>query len=164
MARRVLERRQVLPVPISEAWLFFSSPRNLALITPPDMGFAISEPFDGSPLHDGQVIKYVVKPLFGVPVTWVTSIEGPEPPYRFVDVQVKGPFKYWRHEHTFRGVDEGTLVLDRVEYELPLGLLGELVHGVLVRKRLERIFDFRTITLERLFNGGGGAGPEARAA
>jgi len=91
MALHVLEQEQVLPVTLEEAWSFFSTPRNLARITPPDMGFVIHEPFDDSPAHAGQRITYTVRPLFGIPLKWVTLIALAEGPYRFVDSQVQGP-------------------------------------------------------------------------
>lgn len=151
MALHVLEQEQVLPVTLEEAWSFFSTPRNLARITPPDMGFVIHEPFDDSPAHAGQRITYTVRPLFGIPLKWVTLIALAEGPHRFVDSQVKGPYKRWWHLHTFEQVEGGVLMRDRVEYELPLGPLGELAHGIFVKKRLQQIFEHRRETLKRLF-------------
>lgn len=153
MALHVLEQEQVLPISLEEAWSFFSSPRNLARITPPDMGFVIHEPFDDSPAHAGQRITYTVRPLFGIPLKWVTLIALAEGPHRFVDSQIKGPYKRWWHLHTFEGVEGGVRMRDRVEYELPLGPLGELAHVMFVRKRLQQIFAHRRETLQRLFPG-----------
>ena len=151
---RTLEREQWLPIPIEQAWDFFSSPKNLAKITPGDMGFVIREPFVDVPMHAGQRITYTVRPLFGIPLTWVTYIAMAEQPYRFVDVQVRGPYRHWWHEHTFIAKEGGTLMKDRVEYELPLGRFGDLLHGPLVKGRLKSIFDFRFRTLERIFGAG----------
>jgi ligand-binding SRPBCC domain-containing protein len=151
MAQHVLEQEQVLPISLEEAWSFFSTPRNLARITPPDMGFVIHEPFDDSPAHAGQRITYTVRPLFGIPLKWVTLIALAEGPHRFVDSQVQGPYKRWWHLHTFEPVQGGVLMRDRVEYELPLGPLGELAHGIFVKKRLQQIFEHRRETLKRLF-------------
>ncbi|HRO98183.1 MAG TPA: SRPBCC family protein [Flavobacteriales bacterium] len=153
MALHVLEQEQVLPISLEEAWSFFSSPRNLARITPPDMGFVIHEPFDDSPAHAGQRITYTVRPLFGIPLKWVTLIALAEGPHRFVDSQIKGPYKRWWHLHTFEAVEGGVRMRDRVEYELPLGPLGELAHVMFVRKRLQQIFAHRRETLQRLFPG-----------
>lgn len=153
MALHVLEQEQVLPISLEEAWSFFSSPRNLARITPPDMGFVIHEPFDDSPAHAGQLITYTVRPLFGIPLKWVTLIALAEGPHRFVDSQIKGPYKRWWHLHTFEAVEGGVRMRDRVEYELPLGPLGELAHVMFVRKRLQQIFAHRRETLQRLFPG-----------
>lgn len=151
MARHVLERSQTLPITLEQAWAFFSSPRNLAHITPPDMGFVIHEPFDDRPTHTGQRITYTVRPLFGFPMGWVTRIAEVDAPYRFVDTQEKGPYKRWHHAHTFTAVENGVHMHDRVEYELPFGLLGELVHVLLVKRKLKAIFEFRRTTLERIF-------------
>jgi len=155
MAQYVLERQQFLPIPLEEAWKFFSTPRNLAVITPPEMGFVIRQPFDNKDAYAGQRITYTVKPVLGIPLTWVTLIEDVEAPYKFVDTQLKGPYKRWWHMHTFEAVDGGVLMRDRVEYELPLGPLGDLAHGIFVKRKLKGIFDFRTTTLERMFGSSG---------
>jgi len=154
MAQYVLERQQFLPIPLAEAWKFFSTPRNLATITPPEMGFVIRQPFDEKDAYAGQRITYTVKPMLGIPLTWVTLIADVEAPYKFVDTQLKGPYKRWWHEHSFESVPGGVMMRDRVEYELPLGPLGDLAHGIFVKQKLQRIFDFRTRTLERLFGAG----------
>ena len=149
--KHTLEREQWLPIPIEEAWAFFSSPKNLAKITPDDMGFRIRGPFDNAPIHEGQKISYTVKPLFGIPLTWVTYIAIAESPRRFVDTQLKGPYRSWWHEHTFFEKDGGTLMKDKVEYELPFGPLGDMMHSLVVRGKLKDIFDFRFRTLEAHF-------------
>lgn len=151
MAQYVLEREQFLPISIEEAWKFFSTPRNLAVITPPEMGFVIRQPFDEKDAYAGQRITYTVKPVLGIPLTWVTLIEDVEAPYKFVDTQLKGPYTRWWHQHTFEPMDGGVMMRDRVEYELPLGPLGDLAHGIFVKRKLQGIFDYRTTTLERLF-------------
>ncbi|MEZ4756228.1 MAG: SRPBCC family protein [Flavobacteriales bacterium] len=155
MAQHVLERSQLLPISLEEAWSFFSTPKNLARITPPEMGFVIREPFDNAPAHAGQRITYTVKPLLGIPLTWVTLIEDVQAPHRFVDTQLKGPYKRWWHLHTFEAVEGGVLMRDRVEYELPLGPLGEIAHGIFVKQRLKHIFNYRLKTLGKLFPGTG---------
>jgi ligand-binding SRPBCC domain-containing protein len=92
-----------------------------------------------------------VSPLLGIPLKWVTLIAEAEGPHRFVDTQVQGPYKRWWHVHTFEAMEGGVLMKDRVEYELPLGPLGELAHAIFVKQRLKAIFDFRFMTLERYF-------------
>jgi ligand-binding SRPBCC domain-containing protein len=151
MGQYILERSQFLPISLEEAWNFFSSPRNLAVITPPEMGFIIREPFDDKPTYTGQRITYTVKPMLGIPLTWVTLIEQVDAPHRFVDTQITGPYKRWWHLHTFEAVEGGVMMRDRVEYELPLGPLGVLAHGIFVRQKLKDIFDFRSTTLESYF-------------
>lgn len=151
MAQHVLERSQFLPIALDQAWEFFSSPRNLAVITPPAMGFLVHEPFDDRPAHTGQRITYTVRPILRIPLTWVTLIDEVDAPHHFIDTQLKGPYKRWWHKHTFTAVHGGTMMQDRVEYELPFGPLGELAHGIFVRQQLKAIFEFRNRTLERLF-------------
>lgn len=148
---RVLEREQWLPITLEEAWAFFGSPRNLAKITPNDMGFMIRGDVKDAPVHAGQQITYTVRPLFGIPLTWVTCIAVADAPHRFVDVQLRGPYKRWWHEHTFIAKDGGVLMKDRVEYEMPWGPLGELAHRLLVKDRLKAIFDHRFKALESIF-------------
>jgi ligand-binding SRPBCC domain-containing protein len=150
--RRLLEREQFLPIPVEEAWRFFSDPRNLARITPPELGFKIHGEL-GDRTHTGQRISYTVRPLLGIPVTWVTLIEDVDAPHRFVDSQLKGPYAYWHHLHTFEAVDGGTMMRDRVEYELPFGLLGEIMHRLVVKGKLRQIFDHRRVVLEGMFPG-----------
>jgi ligand-binding SRPBCC domain-containing protein len=147
----LLEREQFLPVDVEEAWAFFSSPLNLARITPPDLGLVIRAPFDARPLHTGQRITYTVRPILGIPLTWVTLITTVERPYCFVDTQERGPYAHWRHTHTFTSLPGGTHIHDRVDYELPLGPIGRWVHSSFVRRRLAGIFDHRHQTLAGLF-------------
>lgn len=147
----VLERTQVLPIPIEQAWAFFSTPRNLARITPPELGLRIREPFDDRPAHDGQLIRYTVRPLLGIPLPWLTRIERVHAPWSFADTQLSGPYALWHHEHRFEEIPEGTRMHDRVEYALPLGMIGDLLHRPVVRGRLDRIFEFRRSALEELF-------------
>lgn len=151
MAVHVLEREQLLSTTLPAAWEFFSTPRNLARITPPELGFRILEPFNDAPAHTGQLITYTVRPLLGIPMRWVTRIEEVSAPHRFVDTQLKGPYRLWRHLHTFEAVPAGVLMRDRVEYELPMGRFGEVLHRPVVQPRLERIFAYRTTVLNELF-------------
>lgn len=147
----VFEREQLLNTTLEDAWGFFSTPRNLARITPPSLGFRTEESFNDAPAHNGQLIAYTVRPLFGVPLKWVTRIEEVKAPFRFTDSQIKGPYRSWHHLHTFTEVPGGVQTKDRVEYELPFGRLGELLHAPLIRPRLNRIFDYRSRALGRIF-------------
>lgn len=151
MRIHVLEREQWLPIPPSEAWSFFSSPRNLGRITPPEMRFVIHPPYNDEPVFKGQRIRYSVRPLFGIPLHWETLISEVIEPLSFTDEQTKGPYSLWRHTHTLTASDGGTLVNDKVEYALPLGPLGALAHMVLVKRKVEAIFDYRKNALERIF-------------
>jgi ligand-binding SRPBCC domain-containing protein len=145
-----LHRVQRVAVPHDRAFAFFARPENLARITPPWLGFRIvSEDLE---MREGLRIEYRVTPL-GVPQRWVSQITAYDPPHRFVDEQREGPYAHWHHEHRFRAVDGGTEVTDTVRYALPFGVLGRLAHGVLVRRQLESIFDYREETLPRLLEG-----------
>ncbi len=137
----MLTREQILPGAPDEVFGFFADAANLEAITPPWLGFRIVTP---KPIHmaAGTLIEYRLA-LHRIPIRWLTRIEVWEPGERFVDVQLRGPYRLWHHTHSFEARDDGTLVRDRVRYALPLGPLGELAHRALVRRDLERIFDFR---------------------
>jgi ligand-binding SRPBCC domain-containing protein len=153
--RNVLEREQLIPRPRSEVFAFFADAANLERLTPPSLRFEIRTP-PPIVMAAGTVIDYRIA-LFGVGFGWRTVIESFEPERRFVDVQVAGPYRFWRHEHTFSdGTDGteragGTLVHDRVEYEVPYGPLGRVVQALFVRRQVERIFDFRRRALAEHF-------------
>ncbi len=144
-----LERVTIIPAPREEVFEFFSDPRNLSKITPKSMGMSVTR-IDELPLRPGFRIQYTVRWLF-VRIRWVTLITDYEPPSLFADVQDKGPYKYWRHEHRFEDAGEGTLMTDRVQYELPFGILGAVTHRLIVARQLKRIFDYRGRKIRRLF-------------
>lgn len=147
-----LHAEQLLPVDLQTAWAFFSSPNNLAKITPPEMDFTPLTPMaDGAEIYTGMLIDYKVKPLFGIPMHWQTEINTVEKPNRFVDSQLKGPYRLWEHTHTFIQTDKGVLMKDDVKYQLPLGPLGSLAHALLVHKKLQALFRFRKAAIERIF-------------
>ena len=146
----ILERTTIVEAPAETVWAFFSDPSNLAKITPPSMGFEIvSSP--GRTLQAGDRIDYRIR-IAGLPVRWRTLISEWDPPRSFTDEQEKGPYRRWIHRHTFQPTDDGrVLVTDRVDYELPLGFVGRLAGGFLVRRQLRRIFDYRTEIIRREF-------------
>jgi len=141
----VLRREQRLPRPPHEVFPFFADAGNLEAITPPWLGFRVVTPRPIE-MREGALIEYRLR-VHGLPISWLTRIEewetDPTHP-RFVDVQLNGPYSLWHHTHEFRPhPDGGTLMTDTVRYALPFGPLGSLAHRVLVRRDLERIFDFR---------------------
>jgi len=146
--RYTLHRQQLIERPIDEVFAFFADPHNLAKITPPEMGFQITS-VEGLPVRAGTRIEYVIR-IFGLPQRWVAEIAEHEPGRRFVDVQAKGPYRYWRHEHSFEPLNVFTVMTDQVEYELPFGLAGQIANSVVARQ-LQRIFDYRTEVIDRLF-------------
>ena len=137
----LLAREQILPGTPDEVFGFFADAFNLEAITPPWLRFRIVTP---APIRmaPGTLIEYRLE-LHRIPIRWLTRIESWVPGERFVDAQVRGPYRVWHHTHTFEAHERGTLVRDRVRYALPLGPLGELAHRLVVRRDLERIFDFR---------------------
>jgi ligand-binding SRPBCC domain-containing protein len=147
----LLERTQVLPVSLEEAWAFFSAPGNLAHITPPEMGFEVLSQSGTGSIYPGQIITYYVRPLLGLPLFWMTEITHVRELEYFVDEQRRGPYALWHHTHFFRAVAGGVEMRDQVYYQLPFGPLGKLVHALVVRKKLAAIFDFRYRYLEQHF-------------
>ena len=128
-------------LPAAEAFQFFSEARNLEALTPAWMGFEVITP-EPIEMRAGTLIDYRLK-LHGLPARWRTRIEVWEPPVRFVDIQLRGPYALWEHTHTFAPDGEQAVVIsDHVRYALPLGPLGELAHAF-VKRDLRRIFDYR---------------------
>jgi hypothetical protein len=137
-----LERTQRLAVSRERAFELYSEARNLERITPPWLGFRVTTP-GAIEMREGALIEYRLK-LHGVPVRWRTQIAAWQPPLRFVDVQLRGPYALWEHTHTFERVDERSVEIgDRVRYALPLGPLGEIAHAAFVERDLREIFDYR---------------------
>lgn len=138
----ILRREQQLPLPPGDAFGFFGDAHNLERITPPWLGFRVLTPAPIA-MGPGTRIEYRLR-LHGLPVRWRTEIAVWEPPHRFVDVQLSGPYRLWHHTHEFEPAGDGsTRMRDTVRYALPLGPLGALAHRALVARDLERIFDFR---------------------
>jgi ligand-binding SRPBCC domain-containing protein len=163
MKQHTIETSIVLPGALAEVFPFFAAAENLEAITPPWLNFKILTP---SPIRMevGSLIDYQIK-IRGVPVRWRTRIAVWEPPYRFVDEQIKGPYRRWWHEHTFEerpgqtgaGAAE-VLAKDRVQYAVPGGPLEPIVHSLFVKNDVRRIFDYRQQTLRKLFVAGNSPG------
>lgn len=146
-----LERTQFLKISLEEAWDFFSSPKNLSKITPKGMGFDITNnPPDQ--MQPGMIITYKIKAIAGISMNWVTEITHVDELKMFVDEQRFGPYKFWHHTHYFKEVEGGVEMKDVVYYGLPFGILGQMVHPIIVGPKLKQIFDFRYIELENFFN------------
>jgi ligand-binding SRPBCC domain-containing protein len=144
-------RKQFLPALLDEAWEFFLSPENLSSITPPHMGFEIRY-FSGSrKTYSGQIIKYKVGIFPGIKVNWVTEITHVKDKEYFIDEQRFGPYKLWQHQHHFREVSGGIEMTDEVNYAIPFGLFGRLVHFLFVGKEVNKIFDYREKVLKNIF-------------
>jgi ligand-binding SRPBCC domain-containing protein len=143
-----LYREQIVPAPVDEVFGFFAEAANLERITPPWLGFGLvgAEP---PVMRTGTLIEYRLH-LHRVPLRWVSRIALWEPGRTFVDVQVRGPYRVWRHRHEFEPRGQTTLVRDHVDYALPLGRIGDLAHGAFVERDLARIFDYRRAAVTRL--------------
>ncbi len=146
----VLERTQELPISVEKAWEFFSSPKNLQVITPSYLGFEIKTTLPER-MYEGLFIGYTVKPLLGIPLEWVTEITHIKEHKFFVDEQRKGPYTIWHHEHHFEAIEGGVRMLDRVSYQLPMGFLGKMMQPILVEPKLKEIFNYRWNKVEELF-------------
>ena len=144
-----LARTMHLPRPRPEVFAFFAEAGNLERITPPELRFRITHPPER--MAKGALITYRLS-LAGIPFGWRTEITRWDPPHAFVDEQVAGPYRVWRHTHTFTETDGGTRIDDEVRYALPLWPVGEVALP-LVRAQLRRIFDYRQRVIVRLFSG-----------
>lgn len=140
-------RRQHIDANPARVWDFVSSPANLARITPPGMGFDIISPVE-TRMYEGLIITYRVRPLAGIPVTWVTEITHISEGRYFVDEQRSGPYSMWHHRHFIEPEGGGTVMTDIVTYRPPLGILGRIANTLFIRKKLKKIFDFREKALD----------------
>jgi ligand-binding SRPBCC domain-containing protein len=147
----LLQRGQWVPAPIGEAFAFFADAANLEAITPPWLRFRILTP-EAIAMRAGTLIAYHLR-WRHLPLRWVTEIEEWEPPRRFVDRQLRGPYAFWHHTHSFEPDARGTRMRDAVRYALPLGPLGRLMHRLTVRRDLAAIFDYRAGKVEEIFAG-----------
>lgn len=147
-----LNREQLIARPLDEVFAFFADAGNLEEITPLWLHFQFVTPLPIE-VRPGALIDYRLR-LCGVPFAWRTRIETFVPGESFTDVQVRGPYKLWHHRHEFRETPEGTLMTDRVDYQMPLSVLGRAAHGLFVRNMLEKIFDYRRQRTEELLGSG----------
>lgn len=149
MKTYILERSQIIERSLDATFDFFGDAFNLEKITPEFLRFKILTPRPLT-MRAGTIIEYSLS-LFGVPFKWQTLIEQWEPGVKFVDRQLKGPYALWVHTHTFEAVGaDKTLMTDRVEYQIPMGFLGEIAHGLFVKETLKRIFNHRAEVTARL--------------
>lgn len=149
MSCYTLTRTQRLPIDIRTAWDFFSSPHNLQAITPAYMNFRILN--EVGPMYAGQIITYKVSPIASIPLFWMTEITHVREGEYFVDEQRKGPYAMWHHQHFFKPIPGGIEMTDIVNYEIPLGILGDIAHLLFVKKQVEGIFEYRVKALEDRF-------------
>ena len=145
-----LHKKQKLPISVTEAWEFLSDPRNLKIITPDYMGFHILSGADRS-MYSGQIIQYIVTPILGIKTKWVTEITHMVENEYFVDEQRFGPYALWHHKHFIREIPGGVEMEDIIDYKVPFGWIGQWFQPLLVKPKLNEIFNYRTQKLEALF-------------
>ncbi len=150
MTVHLLERETIVGAPLDDVFPFFADAKNLERLTPPELRFRIvgDAPTD---VRAGTLIDYRLK-LHGIPFQWQTLIESFEPGVAFVDLQLRGPYKLWRHTHRFEALGERTRMFDRVQYEVPFGPLGAIARALFVARQVEKIFDYRESAITTLFN------------
>jgi uncharacterized protein YbjT (DUF2867 family)/ligand-binding SRPBCC domain-containing protein len=150
MSTHRLIASQTVERPLDEVFDFFARPENLARITPPGLGFErISE---DTRMREGLEIDYRIRPILGMPLRWRTRIDRFEPPTGFSDVQLRGPYRRWEHQHTFTATETGTRIDDEVTYELPMGPLGDVAHRLAIRSQLSELFRHRARTIASAFD------------
>lgn len=141
----MLATRTLIQRPLDEVFEFFSDASNLAVITPPDMGFRVLTPLPIK-MAEGTQIDYRVRAL-GLPLRWRTVIDVWEPGRRFVDSQVRGPYSCWWHEHRFVAAGDSCEMFDTVYYTPPFSVLGDIAQRVVIARELRRIFTFRAAVI-----------------
>lgn len=151
MAFYQFQKRQEIKTTIDEIWEFISSPANLKEITPDYMGFDIKTKDLPDKMYAGMVISYAVSPLLGIKTTWVTEITQVMDKKYFVDEQRVGPYSLWHHQHIIEPLEDGVLMTDIVSYQPPFGFLGALANKLIIKNKLNEIFDFRTKAIEKRF-------------
>ena len=137
-----MHTKQQLPITLDQAWELLSDPKNLKLITPEYMGFHILSGAD-RPMYPGQIIQYIVTPVMGIKTKWVTEITHVMDKAYFVDEQRFGPYALWHHKHFIKEIPGGVEMEDIVDYKVPFGILGQWVHPILVKPKLNEIFAYR---------------------
>lgn len=145
-----LKTKQKLPIDIKTAWDFLSNPANLKKITPSYMGFNITSEVPEK-MYEGLIITYIVTPVLNIPTPWVTEITHINEPHFFVDEQRMGPYNMWHHEHHLKEIDGGVEMTDIISYIVPFGPIGMIARELLVKHKLQEIFDYRFEALEQMF-------------
>ncbi len=144
------KRTQKIPLSLDKAWEFLSNPKNLSLLTPKEMNMTILSGADRD-MYPGQIIQYSVTPLAGIKTKWVSEITQFKKGKYFVDVQLAGPYAYWHHQHFIHKIEGGVEMEDIITYKVPFGILGKMIHPILVKPKLEAIFRYRQEQLIKLF-------------
>ncbi len=142
---------QKIPASLDAVWDFISNPDNLKEITPDYMGFVVTSNSSSKKMYAGMIITYIVKPILGIPMKWMTEITQVKPQEYFVDEQRYGPYKMWHHQHKIEATEGGVLMTDIVTYIPPMGFIGGIANTLFIKNQLKNIFAYRNIALEKKF-------------
>ena len=148
-----LENHQFIKAPLKNVFDFFSKPENLKEITPSKLNFKILTPTPIS-MKEGTMIDYTIE-LFGIPLHWRTLITKFDPPNQFIDEQLKGPYLFWHHTHTFIEKDGGVEMSDKVLYTIPMGFFGRFLHFIWIKNDLKKIFSHREKVIDKILANNG---------
>jgi ligand-binding SRPBCC domain-containing protein len=148
----LLKTELAIPISLDEAWDFFSSPLNLAKITPKEMSFVVTSDYTAeTKIYAGMIITYKIAPVLGIKMNWMTEITHVKEGEYFVDEERFGPFALWHHQHHFKAIKGGVLMNDILYYAIPLGFIGRLCNAVLVGKQIKQIFEYREKAIRKMF-------------
>jgi ligand-binding SRPBCC domain-containing protein len=147
MADYIVESRMWLPKPRAEVFAFFADPANLVRVASPSLGLRLLGP---PPVMTAGATFDLQLRWLGIPLRWRAFVREYDPPVRFLDVQLNGPYARWEHRHIFLSEADGTTVEDRIVYRLPLGALGKLAHALFVHRQLEAMWNYRRRKISEL--------------
>lgn len=150
---KVKEKRweQLIPQDLEQVWQFFSRPENLNDITPDDMSFEILSDVADTPMYEGMIIRYNIRPILNIPMNWVTEITHVQEHAYFIDEQRFGPYALWHHQHHFKAVRGGTFMQDILHYKVPYGPIGSIADALFVEQKIDSIFEYRYRIIEERF-------------
>jgi len=151
MAAHSIKTIQKIPVSLETVWDYFSNPANLQAITPENMGFKVISKHHGDTMYAGQIIEYRIRPVFNIPLYWMTEITQVKDKEYFIDEQRFGPYKLWHHQHHFKTIEGGVEMTDTVHYKNPFWIFGGIANTLFVKNKLKQIFDYRYKKVEELF-------------
>jgi ligand-binding SRPBCC domain-containing protein len=142
---------QQIPCSLEDAWQFFSDPMNLVKITPTAFDFKMISKYHESSIYPGQIIEYKLRPMFGIPLYWMTEITHVKHLEFFVDEQRYGPYSLWHHQHLFKEITGGVEMTDIVHYKIPFWFMGDIANVLFVKKQLDNVFGYRYEKIEAIF-------------
>lgn len=151
MAAHSIKSVQKIPVSLEIAWDYFSNPANLQAITPVDMGFKVISKYHGDTMYAGQIIEYQIRPVFNIPLYWMTEITQVKDKEYFIDEQRFGPYKLWHHQHHFKAIEGGVEITDIIHYKNPFWIFGNIANALFIKNKLKQLFDYRHKKGEELF-------------